>query len=329
MNVVGTSTCIMAVARDTGCIPGVCGVVPGSVRPRPGGNRGGSLGRAAISSRRSRTRAGSRVRDLAAGLDAYRAGQTGLLRLTWDNGDRTVLVNPRLGGVTLGWNLQPHRCRRTVRGHRGHGVPHAGDSRAHGRARRADRAGDPRRRHSAEERGAEPGIRERAEQADARAGAADHESGFGALRVSGGGRVPVDRRGAARALSAVPRGEARSGAPAPRTSDCMPCGTTSTSRWARRARRRSRWATCCRRCAKSRPRKKHQEWKVLPDETDAPDTENGEQIVRASREVRILGRAESSLEPPRAVSDASAQSGASGQEPSFWMLAHPSYFFCP
>jgi L-ribulokinase len=32
-------------------------------------------------------------------------GQTGLLRLTWDNGDRTVLVNPELGGVALGWNL--------------------------------------------------------------------------------------------------------------------------------------------------------------------------------------------------------------------------------
>ena len=39
------------------------------------------------------------------GLENYRAGQTGLLRLTWDNGDRTVLVNPELGGVTLGWNL--------------------------------------------------------------------------------------------------------------------------------------------------------------------------------------------------------------------------------
>jgi L-ribulokinase len=35
-----------------------------------------------------------------------KAGQTGLLRLTWDNGDRTVLVNPALGGVTFGWNLQ-------------------------------------------------------------------------------------------------------------------------------------------------------------------------------------------------------------------------------
>ena len=44
-------------------------------------------------------------RELSEGLDNYRAGQTGLLRLTWDNGDRTVLVNPELGGVTLGWNL--------------------------------------------------------------------------------------------------------------------------------------------------------------------------------------------------------------------------------
>jgi L-ribulokinase len=42
---------------------------------------------------------------LSAGLEAYRAGQTGLLRLTWDDADRTVLVNSELGGVTLGWNL--------------------------------------------------------------------------------------------------------------------------------------------------------------------------------------------------------------------------------
>jgi L-ribulokinase len=28
------------------------------------------------------------------------------LRIAWDNGDRTVLVNPELRGVTFGWNLQ-------------------------------------------------------------------------------------------------------------------------------------------------------------------------------------------------------------------------------
>src|SRR6202034_1821955 len=42
---------------------------------------------------------------LSRGLENYRAGQTGLLRLSWDNGDRTVLVNPELGGITIGWNL--------------------------------------------------------------------------------------------------------------------------------------------------------------------------------------------------------------------------------
>ena len=50
-------------------------------------------------------RAGVKVRELANGLEEYRPGQTGLLRLSWDNGDRTVLVNPELGGVTFGWNL--------------------------------------------------------------------------------------------------------------------------------------------------------------------------------------------------------------------------------
>ena len=52
------------------------------------------------------SRAGTDVKTLSAGLGNYRAGQTGLLRMTWDNGDRTVLVNPNLRGVTLGWNLQ-------------------------------------------------------------------------------------------------------------------------------------------------------------------------------------------------------------------------------
>ena len=50
-------------------------------------------------------RANTPLAALSEGLDAYKAGQTGLLRLSWDNGDRTVLVNPELGGVTFGWNL--------------------------------------------------------------------------------------------------------------------------------------------------------------------------------------------------------------------------------
>src|SRR5205823_12138470 len=52
------------------------------------------------------SRAGTDVVSLSQGLENYRGGQTGLLRITWDNGDRTVLVNPNLRGITLGWNLQ-------------------------------------------------------------------------------------------------------------------------------------------------------------------------------------------------------------------------------
>jgi L-ribulokinase len=50
-------------------------------------------------------RANTSVAQLSKGLETYAAGQTGLLRMSWDNGDRTVLVNPELGGITLGWHL--------------------------------------------------------------------------------------------------------------------------------------------------------------------------------------------------------------------------------
>ena len=54
------------------------------------------------------TRASTTVAELSEGLESYRAGQTGLLRMTWDNGDRTVLVNPNLGGITLGLEPAAH-----------------------------------------------------------------------------------------------------------------------------------------------------------------------------------------------------------------------------
>jgi L-ribulokinase len=104
VNVVGTSTCIIAMARKAELIPGVCGVVPGSVHPAYTGIEAGLSATGDIFDAVAR-RAGTTVAALSEGLDSYKAGQTGLLRLRWDNGDRTVLVNPELGGVTLGWNL--------------------------------------------------------------------------------------------------------------------------------------------------------------------------------------------------------------------------------
>jgi L-ribulokinase len=104
VNVIGTSTCIMAISAQTDLIPGVCGVVPGSVHPGYTGIEAGLSATGDIFDAIAR-RANTPLAELSRGLDHYRAGQTGLLRLTWDNGDRTVLVNPELGGVTLGWKL--------------------------------------------------------------------------------------------------------------------------------------------------------------------------------------------------------------------------------
>ncbi len=104
VNVVGTSTCIIAISRKPGLIPGVCGVVPGSVDPQCTGIEAGLSATGDIFDAIAR-RAATTVAELSRGLENYRAGETGLLRLTWDNGDRTVLVNPELSGVTLGWRL--------------------------------------------------------------------------------------------------------------------------------------------------------------------------------------------------------------------------------
>ena len=104
VNVVGTSTCIMAIAREVDLIPGVCGVVKGSIHPDFYGIEAGLSASGDIFDAIAR-RAGTTVAELSTGLDTYLPGQTGLLRLTWDNGDRTVLVNADLGGITLGWNL--------------------------------------------------------------------------------------------------------------------------------------------------------------------------------------------------------------------------------
>ncbi|MGB9228448.1 MAG: ribulokinase [Terracidiphilus sp.] len=104
VNVVGTSTCIIAMAQEAELVPGVCGVVPGSVHPKFTGIEAGLSAVGDIFDNIAR-RANTTVAALSEGLDAFKAGQTGLLRLSWDNGDRTVLVNPELGGVTLGWNL--------------------------------------------------------------------------------------------------------------------------------------------------------------------------------------------------------------------------------
>src|SRR5258708_18176175 len=105
VNVVGTSTCIIGITPTVRLVPGVCGVVQGSVHPQRTGIEAG-LSAVGDIFQSIATRAGTDVPTLSHGLENYRAGQTGLLRITWDNGDRTLLVNPNLRGITFGWNLQ-------------------------------------------------------------------------------------------------------------------------------------------------------------------------------------------------------------------------------
>jgi L-ribulokinase len=105
VNVIGTSTCIIGITPSVNLVPGVCGVVQGSVHPQRTGIEAGLSAVGDIFNAIA-LRAGSNVKTLSEGLENYRAGQTGLLRLTWDNGDRSVLVNPNLRGMTLGWHLQ-------------------------------------------------------------------------------------------------------------------------------------------------------------------------------------------------------------------------------
>src|SRR5579859_6369202 len=105
VNVIGTSTCIIGITPSPNLVHGVCGVVQGSVHPQRTGIEAGLSAVGDIFNAIA-SRAGTDVAELSKGLENYRAGQTGLLRMTWDNGYRTVLVNPNLRGITLGWNLQ-------------------------------------------------------------------------------------------------------------------------------------------------------------------------------------------------------------------------------
>jgi L-ribulokinase len=105
VNVVGTASCVIGITPSVNLVPGVCGVVLGSVHPHRTGIEAGLSAAGDIFSAVA-SRAGTDVKTLSQGLEKYRPGQTGLLRMTWDNGDRTVLVNPNLRGITLGWNLQ-------------------------------------------------------------------------------------------------------------------------------------------------------------------------------------------------------------------------------
>jgi L-ribulokinase len=113
VKIIGTSTCDMAVAgndKKLPDIPGICGIVDGSILPgffgleagqsavgdifnwfvnyiQPGGEQNGSH---------------DTLTEKAANL---KPGQSGLLALDWNNGNRTILADQRLTGLLLGQTL--------------------------------------------------------------------------------------------------------------------------------------------------------------------------------------------------------------------------------
>ena len=110
---VGTSTCDMTVApisQDVPDIPGLCGIVPGSILP---GFHGFEAGQSAVGDifnwfvnyiEPGGKEAGSH-KALRVQASALKPGESGLLALDWNNGNRTVLVDQRLTGLVLGLTL--------------------------------------------------------------------------------------------------------------------------------------------------------------------------------------------------------------------------------
>ena len=113
VKIIGTSTCDIAVWPDTeklADIPGLCGIVEGSVLP---GYYGLEAGQSAVGDIFNwwvhYIQPGGRKPLSHADLDRAAAklqpGESGLLALDWNNGNRTILVDQRLTGLLVGQTL--------------------------------------------------------------------------------------------------------------------------------------------------------------------------------------------------------------------------------
>lgn len=105
VKIMGTSTCdIMVGGTDTPDIPGVCGVVPGSVIPGMVGIEAGQSAVGDLFDWCARL-VGEDQKALNEQATTLRPGESGLLALDWNNGNRTVLVDPLLTGLIVGQTL--------------------------------------------------------------------------------------------------------------------------------------------------------------------------------------------------------------------------------
>jgi len=127
VKILGTSTCdIMVSPREKGLadIPGVCGIVDGSVLP---GFLGIEAGQSAVGDiflwfvhhlvpdSYGRT-VDDKFKNLEREASRQKPGEHGLLALDWNNGNRTILVDVRLSGLLIGQTLhtQAHEIYRAL-----------------------------------------------------------------------------------------------------------------------------------------------------------------------------------------------------------------------
>ena len=109
VKIIGTSTCDCMVAplsAQLPDIPGVCGIVPESIMP---GQYGIEAGQSAVGDIFNwfvkNLSPGKSHEELTAEAEKLRPGESGLVALDWNNGNRTILVDPLLTGVLVGQTL--------------------------------------------------------------------------------------------------------------------------------------------------------------------------------------------------------------------------------
>ena len=111
VKVIGTSTCdcgVVKADKEIADVPGICGIVKGAILP---GYFGIEAGQSAVGD----IFAWYVERVLKGGVETHirlteeashlQAGESGLLALDWNNGNRTILVDPLLSGLLLGQTL--------------------------------------------------------------------------------------------------------------------------------------------------------------------------------------------------------------------------------
>ena len=114
VKIIGTSTCdTMVHPKGTALadVPGVCGIVDGSIIP---GMIGIEAGQSAVGDifnwfaahlAPAEFSGADAHEKLSRAAGALRPGESGLLALDWNNGNRTILVDPRLTGLLIGQTL--------------------------------------------------------------------------------------------------------------------------------------------------------------------------------------------------------------------------------